>query len=311
MYERAEWPGIVLRRGPLRARVLDNCPRLIHLTDSVTDGGNGLASLIHDGQNKNVFAFCGMNLEECRTEPPAGAARDLDHPPRRAPMGLEAIDPTTALLTQSAQEGAGLNFEIEFALGESWVDQTITTWPDHDIRSSHHFYASYVNQVQNTSLFLRGRLDGQGGKQWLEATSPGHGGDGSVFFREVELEGMAWHELLADNPVRRQKRFRDEEAVAAARAVGFRSGKLAEWDNYFFGLMDDYVLLYIFREPVFGMWMSSSGGMAVRSPAWDYMVNDGPQAAGEKRAYHVRLIYEPYAGIGAVLQRVAQFARGG
>ncbi len=300
-------PGIVLSCGALRARVVDNSERLMPVADWRADGMNGLASLIHEGQNKNLFASVGMNLEECRTDPPAGAAVDLPHPPRRAPMLLERVDECSARLTQSAAEGAGLNFDIVFSLGEQWVDQTITVWPDHDIGSSSHFYASYMNQVQNTSLFMRARLDGDAEPRWWEATSPGHGGDGSVFYRAVDPEGKEWHEFLIDNPVRRQKRFRDDEVVAAAEAAGFRRGQLAQLGGFFFGFMDDYVVLYVFREDAFSTWMSSSGGVAVRCPAWDYEVSTGAQSAGERRSYHVRLVYKPFGGIDDVLAEVARF----
>lgn len=60
-----------------------------------------------------------------------------------------------------ASEASGLNHEIVFTIADSYIDQTITTWPDHDINSSHTFYASYMNQGQNTSLFLHGILQGQ------------------------------------------------------------------------------------------------------------------------------------------------------
>jgi hypothetical protein len=307
--EANELPGVVLERAPLRARVVDNGRRLMPLTDTVAGGMNGLASLIHEGLNKNIFASCGMNLEECKTTPPAGAVAGRPQAPRHAPMALRR-EGESAVLTQSAQEGAGLNFRVAFALGDSCVDQTITAWPDHDITYSNHFYASYMNQVQNTSIFLRGRLEGEAEARWLEATSPGHGGDGAVFYRPVEPEGRAWHEFLRDNPVLRQKRFRDAESIAGAERAGFRPGKLAELGGFFFGFVDDYLALYIFREPVFHMWISASGATAVRSPAWDYFVNDGPQRAGERRSYHVRLVHKPYAGVEDVLAEAARFRKG-
>lgn len=298
--------GIVLERPPLRARVVDNGRRLMHLTDSVATGMNGLASLVHEGLNKNIFATCGMNLEGCRTTPPSGNVAGRAQAPRHAPLSMSR-EGESVILKQTAREGAGLNFEIIFALGESCVDQTITTWPDQDITFSTHFYASYMNQVQNTSLFLHGRLEGEDAARWLEATSPGHGGDGAVFFRPVDPRGKAWHEFLTDNPVRRQKRFRDEAAIQAAEAAGFRPGKLSAPVSFFFGFVDDYVALYIFGEPVFSMWISASGALAVRSPAWDYYVTDGPQRLGERRTYHARLVLKPYTGLEDVLAEVGRF----
>jgi hypothetical protein len=131
-----------------------------------------------------------------------------------------------------------------------------------------------------------------------------------VFFREVEPEGKQWYDFLADNPVRRQQRFRSDETIAATRAAGFEVGKLAKFDGYMFGFVDEYVLLFIFdqREDArFGIWISASGGQAVRSPAWDYIIDSGTQKAGERRTFNVRLVYKRWAGIEDMLSEVKRF----
>ena len=303
-------PGFELSRPPLRIRVVDNSTRYFHLNDSTITGMNGLASLIHDEQNKNIFGSCGMNLEEAETNPKAGALRELWNAPRVAPMKIEKSGQYSVKLTQKASEASGLNHEIVFTIADSYVDQTITTWPDHDINSSHTFYASYMNQVQNTSLFLHGILQGQDSPQWLEVTSPGHGGDASVFFRPIDPKQKAWHEFLTDNPVTRQQRFRTPLTIAATEKAGFKVGKLKSFDNFMFGLVDEYVLMFIFRpqdNTSFGMWISASGALAVRCPAWDYIIDSGPQKAGQRRTFHVRLVYKPFNGIDDILNEVKRF----
>ncbi len=65
-------PGIVLSCDPLRARVVDNCHRFSHITDSIVDGLSGVASLIHEDQNKNIYSDVGLNYECASTDPPAG-----------------------------------------------------------------------------------------------------------------------------------------------------------------------------------------------------------------------------------------------
>lgn len=303
-------PGIELARPPLRIRVVDNSARYFHLSDTVVTGMNGLASLIHEGQNKNILAYCGMNLEETKTNPPYGALEKLWNAPRVAPMRIERVDPCSVKLTQAAAEAAGLNHEIIFTLGESCVDQTIVTWPDQNIESSHAFYATYMNQPQNTSLFLHGVLQDNGKSQWMELTSPGHGGDGAVFFRPIEPEGKVWHEFLTDNPVKRQGRFRSVQTIAAAEKAGFKAGAIKGFDNFMFGLFDEYVLLFIFApraDTRFGMWISSSGALAVRCPAWDYIIDSGAQKAGERRTFNVRLVYKPFIDVNDVLAEVKRF----
>jgi len=307
---KAKLAGVELVRAPLHLRVVDNSARYFTISDSVGPGMNGLASLIHDEQNKNIFATCGMNLEEAKTEPEAGPLRKLWNAPRVGPMKVEKVGEYSAKLTQKAAETSGLNHEIVFTLGEGYVDQVITTWPDNDIESSHTFYASYMNQVQNTSLYLRGIPGGEDSAKWLEVTSPGHGGDGSMFFRKVEPKGKAWNEFLVDNPVMRQQRFRSAETIAATERAGFEVGKLKGFDNFMFGLVDEYVLLFIFDgrdDARFGMWISGSGGQAVRSPAWDYIIDSGPQKAGQRRTFNVRLVYKRFAGVEDVLAEVKRF----
>jgi len=304
-------PGIELVRPPLRIRVIDNSARYFHLNDTVVTGMNGLASLIHDDQNKNILGYCGMNLEETKTNPQAGVLRELWNAPRVAPMKIERVDPCSVKLTQTAAEAAGLNHEIIFTLGDSYIDQTITTWPDQNIESSHTFYATYMNQPQNTSLFLHGTLQGSAAAEWLELTSPGHGGDGVVFFRPFEPKGKAWHEFLTDNPVVRQGRFRSPQTIAAAEKASFKAGELKSFDSFMFGFFDEYVLLFIFRpqsDTRFGMWISSSGALAVRCPAWDYSIDSGPQKGGERRTFHVRLVYKPFKGIDDILAEVKRFS---
>ena len=304
-------PGVVLRCPPLYARIVDNGRRLLHVSDTVGAGMNGVATLKHDAQGKNVFSTVGMNLEGVTLDPPAGACYHLPQAPRRAPMTLVRLDDRSARLTQNAAEGAGLNFEITFTLGEGHVDQTIVSWPDHDVSSSQHFYASYMNQPLNTSLFLRGRMPGCGEEAWLEATSPGHGGDGAVYFRPVDPSAATWHEFNRDNPVLRQKMQRDAESIGAAEAVGFRRGEMPHGTPFFFGFVDDFVLLYIFREDVVKPWMSASGATAVRNPAWDYEIFDGPQRAGERRCYHVRLVYERFESLDNILAEADRFRNAG
>jgi hypothetical protein len=104
-------------------------------------GYNGLAALIDSGQGRNIVTPAGLNYESCRTVPKLGQRQDLWNAPRLAPMIIERLDARTARLSQKGADAAGLNVEIVFNLGETYVDQTITEWPDTDIESSYTFWA--------------------------------------------------------------------------------------------------------------------------------------------------------------------------
>jgi len=232
--------GVVLTNGHLRARIVENTDRLCPLGDSTMPGYNGLASLVDTRQGRNIVTPAGLNYESCKTMPKLGKRQDLWNAPRVAPMMIEQIDAHTARLTQKGADAAGLNVEIVFRLGETHIDQTITEWPDEDIDSSYTFWASYMNLVQNTSLFLHGVLKGEQEARWLEMTSAGHNGSGTgTFFRSCDPTGKAWHEFLTDNPVRRQVVFETPASLAATEHAGFKMGQVVSFDNCFFGFVVD------------------------------------------------------------------------
>ncbi len=307
--------GIKLSREPLDVRVVDNTSRLCPLRDEVMPGYNGLSLLVCSEQGRNIFNPAGMNYETCTTSPKMGLKKDVWNAPRVAPLTIEQLGPDTVRLAQKGSEAAGLNMEITFTVSASGVDQVITTWPDVDIESSHTFWASYMNLVQNTSLYLRAALKGESETRWLEMTSAGHNSKGSgTFFRLCDPSGKAWHDFLTDNPVQRQAINETPESVAATERAGFRMGEVASFDHFFFGFVDDYVALWIFRKPQNGKfhpWISASGYDAVRRPAWDYGILSGSQKAGERRDFHVRLVYKRFAGIDDVMEEVERFQAGG
>jgi len=306
-----EIPGVVLVNDRMRVRVVDNAVRINAVDYSLLPGYNGLASLVYTGQERNIFAPAGLDYESCSTVPRMGKRASVWNAPRMAPLRITQVDARTARLSQRGSDAAGLNVEVTFHLGDSCIDQSITTWPDSDIQSSSTFWASYLLFVQNTSLYLRGRLHHDGETRWLEMTSAGHSGSGSgTYFRPCSPAGKAWYEFLTDNPVTRQAVFETPESRSATELAGFEPGTLESFDNFFFGFVDNYVALWIFRQPPNGRftpWVSASGAQALRRPAADFTIESGPQRAGERRRFYVRFVYRPYEGLDDVLREVAQF----
>lgn len=300
--------GYILENDNLRIRVVDNQERYIHIIDNYMPGMNGLAALIHKKQNKNIYAFGGLNLECTNTWPPAGKLHELWNAPRVAPMQIKLLADSSVMLSQAAADASGLNFEILFRLGDYYVDQEITFWPDNDIDSSSSFWASYMNQVQNTSIFLRPPADDLQEKEWFEVSSAGHyssNGTG-VFARPFDPYGRTWADHLRDNPLSRQQINESPESRNATLTAGFKEYNRG-MDHFYYGLVDDYLYLMIFKEPDFYFWISASGATTLRSPAWDYGIRSGRQLAGEKRMCHVRLVYKPFTDIEDILSEVKMF----
>jgi hypothetical protein len=305
--EEVRMVGVRLSDGNLVARVSDNAPRVITQTDAVMSGYNGLASLQDVQRHKNIFVHAGLNYECGSVEPKMGRHQEAWNAPRLAPMMLERVGERSVKLSQRGTEAAGLNVEAVYSLHDPYVDLAVTFWPDVEIASSSTFWASYLNQVQNTSLFLRGTTGESQERRWYEFTSAGHG---RTFLRPFDPEGKAWHEYLTDNPVLRQAVEDTPEAIAATKRAGFSEASLTSFDNFWFGFVDDYVVLLVLRteDPVtFSPWISASGGGGIRSPAWDFGTSSGKQAAGERRSFQARLVFKPFQGLDDVLQEVARF----
>ena len=307
-------PGVLLVNEHLRVRIVDNAPRINSVDYAPLPGYNGIASLVATGQGRDIFAPAGLDYECSSTTPRMGKRADLWNAPRVAPIILNSIDGHTVRLAQAGSEAAGLNAEITYHLEDDHIDQTITTWPDSDIQSSSTFWASYMLFVQNTSLYLRGKTCDMAHTSWLEMTSAGHNGSGSgTYFRPCDPEGKQWYEFLTDNPVRRQAIVESPDSRALTERAGFRPGTLTSFDNFFFGFVDDYVALWIFRKPTegqFSPWISASGNQALRRPAADFSIQSGPQRAGERRTFAVRFVYKPFAGLDDLLKEVDRFQTG-
>jgi hypothetical protein len=301
--------GFVIQNHSLKVRIVDNSKRYYSMFDNFMEGMNGVAVLINSDQRKNIFSTTGMNLESTHTDPPFGKFKDVWNAPRVAPMHIDQIDSLTVKLTQSAAEASGLNFEIAYSLGKYYIDQSITFWPDIDLKSSTAFFASYMNLVQNTSLYLRRPQNSEKPGEWLEVVSAGHGGGGEIYARALDPLGLKWYEFNMDNPLLRQAIQQTPETKAATLKSGYSLYNDRIPDHFWFGFVDEYILIMIFKEPVFNMWISASGSMAVRCPAWDYSFSSGPQKAYEKRTYHVRAVYKKYESINDILTEVNDYLK--
>jgi len=302
-------PGITISNENLRIRAVDNAPRYNHHVDAVRGGMSGLAALIDRKHHKNIFSLHGLHCEGARSRPANGkSAVSKECAPSAAPMTLNQTGPDTIHLLQSGSEASGLNMDIEFKLGARHVDQTVTLWSDCDIDSFDTFWSSQMNQVQCTSLFMQGLLQRARGPQWVEVTSAGYCADNRVYYRPFDPTEMTWADHVIDNPVRRQKPKADEESVAATLKAGFvvNEPNKCPFAGFYYGIIDDYCYLMIFREPAFYFWTCVAGA-AQRNPCWDYGIAGGAMKSGERRAYHLRLVFKPYAGVEDILQEVQAF----
>jgi hypothetical protein len=298
-------PGIKLQNEFLKIRVVDNSTRYVQIIDTCTHGLNGIASLIDKKQHKNIFTVYGMNLENVRVYP---EPVNFNTWTENENFVLSRANDSSVIMSLRREDGL-INFDVQFTLSGHYIDQTFTVWPGKDLDSLSFFMASKMNQPQNTSLFMRKPASVDPAQPWIEVTSAGHGGQSEIFERPFNPIGMDWFDYLRDNPVRRQAIVQSPESLKSTKEAGFKHYKEKKMDHFYYGFIDNYVYLQIFKEPEFIMWMSASGGIILRMPAWDYEVKTGIQKKGEKKSFHTRLVYKPFVSFDDIMLEVDKFLK--
>lgn len=301
-------PGVSLENDYLRVRIVDNAPRYIHHTDTIVGGQNGIACLFDRKHHKNIFSLCGLQFVLANARPAQNKDIVKKIAPKPASMSLKQTGPNSAQLSRIVEEEGGLNTLIDYELAERHVDQTLTFWSNRDIDGFNTFCSSQMNQVQYTSLFMQGKLEQVAQPQWLEASSAGHSSDGRVYYRTFDPFGKTWADHVLDNPVPRQKHTADPASIAATLKAGFivNEPNKCPFTGFYYGIIDDYCYLMIFREPAFYFW-TCCGGATQRNPTWDYGIAGKPAKAGERVSYHLRLVFKPFAGVEDILEEVRAF----
>ncbi len=262
---------------------------------------NGVFRLLSPDCSETSFVpfFSGLNLEHYFDGRPASDDRAIFFEPRSAPMEFRLINPTTAELRQAATPFYGVESTTRFELHDPYyLDMQFTCIPRKPDLPGNFlgvFWASYINDPENKSIYFleaRSTLDKP---VWMQFLTQEHNRDSTVRHEadpaEINIDGQ--NPTLFNNisPVRYSAPF-------------------------FYGRFRNMVLIYIFQpDNRIRFSHSPSGGGATKggdgqNPAWDFQLIIPAYKVGEEYKLRARLVYKPWKDRNDVLLEVRRYLDG-
>ncbi|MDA8967690.1 hypothetical protein N9F76_00205 [bacterium] len=280
-YQLIEEHHVKLKRGDVSVIVADNNAIDIPELPNHRAGYNGIASLKHTRQAKNVFvpSIAGLNFEHIHDGTKAHLAEKFE--PRKFPMQLRRIDQYTVELYQ-APTG---NWKLESCgryslLPDGTIEYTFECIPRANDYSKGYiglFWASYINKPEDKAIHFKGRRkDTDQSSHWIKATTPSHGVESthqpSGTTNTIEVD--------ADFPLTLVGNLSNHEYV----------------DSWYYGVSRTMALAFMFR-PQDEIWFAQSpSGGGNGNPAWDFQWFIRDVQVGKSYGFTMRAAYTPFDG---------------
>jgi hypothetical protein len=264
---------ITLKKGDLKVEFIDNTSfGPLH-----KKGYNGLASLVHLRDARNIFVpeYAGFNLEHIF----GGDSLQQLFEPRLHPMALFQKSDDQVLLYQSSTPDSKVESLTQFRLVEPYYIDVTFQCIIHDSAFFKHnyagfFWASYINQPDDKTIYFRGKSNFDENQSWIQAYSKEHGvasthrsssKDRDFYFAENFNAKLANH-------------FSDFTYEAP----------------FFYGRFSDMVLAYLFDSDQVIRFSQSPTGGGSANPAWDFQWMIPEPQIGQIYSFETRLIYKPF-----------------
>jgi hypothetical protein len=269
----------VLKRGDVRAIIVDNGAVDDHVLPGHRAGYSGVASLTHATQDASLFVppYAGLNYEHIHdgtTQP-----RDVLFEPRRAPMQLRVIDQHTVELYQSPTPTWKLESVLRYQmLDDGTLEMTLECIPHAKTFRNGYvglFWASYIHQPESLDIHFLGRPDAtEKSPAWIRGVTPQHG-------------------VLSTHPgVEDERVFKHDEDFPLTLA--FNRSKFRYVEPWYFGLSHGMAFVQMFRPGDDVRLTQSPSGGGQGNPAWDFQYFIPDYKVGQRYQMVMRAMYLPY-----------------
>jgi len=280
---------VVVQTEKLRAIIADNEA----FEPSHRTGYNGVAELSLNGLNPtNLFVpfYAGLNLEHIFSGDAESYAWNIFEP-RRSPMKLVKLSPTSVELNQERTEHWPLKSRITFQVDGKAIDFTFRGTPLDDAWKKHGyigiFFASYMNGPGDLSIQFIGRSRpgrGDAAPRWIKHLSPSHGV--SATHRPA---GSTW-----DPPI--------DDGFQISLVSGHSDVEYIY--PFYFGRFGENVVILMFERPTGDnelRFAQSPTGGGSGNPAWDFVYFQRAYKIDQPFGFRGRLVYKPFISLADVI----------
>lgn len=290
-YQLVESGFVRLKRGPVELVLVDNRAHRLPEAPNHRAGYNGIAVLLHEKQPRTLFVpdYAGLNFEHIHDGTREGLVEPYE--PRAFPMELRRIDEHTYELYQPPTG----NFRLESCgryrlLPDGVIEYTLECIPrGATFRRGFIglFWASYIDQPEDLSIFFQGRAADGADQQpkWINAATPSHGVDAThppadaAFVPDIDAD---FRLTLVNHPSR-----------------------YVHTCSWYYGVCRGMAWLQVFR-PRDGIWLAQSpSGGGQGNPAWDFQWFVPDCQVGEAYGFVMRAAYVPFES----REQIEQLAR--
>lgn len=288
VYEVVSEPAVEIRWGEMSARLVDNRA----FGPDHRAGYNGLMEIRRGGgPSPFVPLYAGLNLEHVNNGR-AYADRDLQFEPRRHPMELRKIDERTFELYQAALPETGVESCTRFEFVEPHhVDVTFECIPREANFPYGHlnlFWASYLQQPEDMSIYFLGRKKGESGERWVRGITPAHG------------------ELSTHRGATDRREFAHEKPFPLT--LVFNESEYEYTRPFYYGRYKDHVWIVMFRERDLVRFTQSPSGGGDGNPAWDFQWFIENPEVGKVYRMKYRAVYKPWVDESDVVREYEDFS---
>lgn len=276
-YSRVEGHQVKLTAGDLEIVVADNAAWPPHHRA----GYNGIASLVHKAQPRNLFvpAYAGLNIEHILDGTETRGGPDPLFEPRQCPIELRRTGKLSVEMVQPPTSHKGLQSAMRFTLvPPHYIDVVYECIPRRAAFENGYaiiFWAAYIHAPPDKAIHFLGRNEGEtAGERWIKAVTPAHG-------------KLSTHRSVGDpGPL--------PPVPGHPLTLVFNFSKYRYTRPFYYGRFHDMVYQIMFDDPQRVRFSQSPSGGGAANPAWDWQLVLRSVRVGQLYRLRIRVVYKRF-----------------